>query len=217
MRRMLVDRARGKQRPKQSGDRQRVELEDVCSLTESAWRHPHRANQEAHKPDNSGNPLSSHNCYNNIGKKNRTRDLRESDISGGCTESSARGATIKRRESKLLRDGAVAMFQEERPMSRQSLRALCLLSALLMLTFSGCRSGKKQEATPIDPPKAPQAEMGTNLPPLPSLGDSRPRLLPGGPVSPLQVPPGHRSASPSHRSSVNGPTLPLPAPPAEDF
>lgn len=35
MRRILVDRARRKQRPKHGGDRQRVELEDACSLSEN--------------------------------------------------------------------------------------------------------------------------------------------------------------------------------------
>lgn len=35
MRRILVDRARRKQRPKHGGDRRRVELEDACSLAEN--------------------------------------------------------------------------------------------------------------------------------------------------------------------------------------
>jgi hypothetical protein len=104
-------------------------------------------------------------------------------------------------------------------MSHQSLRSLCILSALLILTFSGCRSGEKKQAT-IDPPQAPQAEMESSsplLPPMPSLGGSRPRLLPGGPDSPLEAPPRYRSTSPTGRSALGGPSLPLPAPPAEDF
>lgn len=104
-------------------------------------------------------------------------------------------------------------------MSRQSLQALCILSALLMLTCGGCRSGKNKQTT-IDPPSSNPAQVeksSPRLPPMPSLGDSRPRLLPGGPASPLEIPPRYRSTSPTGRSALNGPSLPLPAPPAEDF
>lgn len=111
------------------------------------------------------------------------------------------------------------MFQEERPaMSRQSLRSLCIFSALLALAIGGCRSGKKDQQAnePLSPPDSYSRES-SRLPPMPSLGESSPRLLPGGPSSPLQSPPNYRSYSPTGRSALSGPSLPLPAPPAEDF
>jgi hypothetical protein len=105
-------------------------------------------------------------------------------------------------------------------MSRLSLRALCLLTSLLALSLGGCRSGKKSEAAsaPHPAPANAYAEDSRGLPPLPTLGDSQPHLLPGGPSAPLSSPPPrYRTSAPSRGSALSGPSLPLPAPPAEDF
>lgn len=99
-------------------------------------------------------------------------------------------------------------------MIRPTLYTCCALALTATLILSGCRTGKNTTATQTTPqPSVDTYAQSNELVPPPPRTAARPRLLPGGPTAPLSTPPSSdRLTSPTSR-----PSLPLPAPPAEDY
>ena len=112
---------------------------------------------------------------------------------------------------------------EERPMFRPTLHTLCALVIVTFVTLTGCKTGQKAAKSPSNPQPSSNAyaqQHNHYVPPSPARTAARPRLLPGGPSTPLAQPPAtpsRRTTTPTSRTNQSSPSLPLPAPPAEDF
>jgi hypothetical protein len=106
-------------------------------------------------------------------------------------------------------------------MFRPTLLSACALIVSTCFAFAGCKSNQQSSASkPSTQPSnnAYAQQHNSKMPPAPARTAARPRLLPGGPTAPLTPPPARRGTSPTSSSSPrSGPSLPLPAPPAEDF